>query len=76
MVSQLQFQKGKDAELTWVDGQIGVRESGQDAKPMNAQNEPMDGIQYFYIYLITIFNYLNFLLQSMMKTIKYLLWNR
>lgn len=29
-----------------------MRESGQDAKPMNAQNEPMDGIQYFYIFYL------------------------
>lgn len=48
LVSQLQFQKGKDgAELAWVDGQIAIRESGQDAKPVNSENEPMEG-KYLY----------------------------
>lgn len=49
LVSQIEFQKGKDgAELAWVDGQITVRELGQDAKPVNSQEgeEPMEGKIY------------------------------
>lgn len=49
LVSQLQFQKGKDgAELAWVDGQISIRESVLDAKPANAENEPMEGLCSIY----------------------------
>ncbi|KRT83012.1 hypothetical protein AMK59_3147, partial [Oryctes borbonicus] len=32
LVSQLDFQKGKDAELAWIDAQIAIRDSQVDAK--------------------------------------------
>lgn len=43
LVSQLQFQKGKDAEVAWIDGQIVIRESQMDAKRLSVDNEPMEG---------------------------------
>lgn len=43
LVSQLQFQKGKDAEVAWIDGQILIREGQMDAKRLSADNEPMEG---------------------------------
>lgn len=45
LVSQLQFQKGKNgAELSWFDGQIGIREVAQDVKPASREeSEPMEG---------------------------------
>ncbi|EDW24635.1 GL24248, partial [Drosophila persimilis] len=33
LVSQLQFQKGKDAEVAWVDGRLGMRLKAIDAPP-------------------------------------------
>ncbi|XP_044264414.1 probable cleavage and polyadenylation specificity factor subunit 2 [Tribolium madens] len=42
LVSQLNFQKAKDAEVAWVNAQIVVRESQLDAKRMNVDNEPME----------------------------------
>lgn len=42
-MSQLQFQKGKDAELAWIDAQIVFRDSQLDARPHTIDNEPMDG---------------------------------
>lgn len=52
LVSQLQFQKGKDAEVAWIDAQIIFRDSQTDAKPLNADNEPMEGnfecLYYFF----------------------------
>lgn len=43
LVSQLNFQKGKDAEVAWVDAHVTIRESQLDARPLNADNEPMEG---------------------------------
>ena len=44
LVSQLNFQKGKDAELAWIDAKIVLRENQVDAKPMTVEDEePMDG---------------------------------
>ncbi|CAG9813519.1 unnamed protein product [Phaedon cochleariae] len=42
LVSQLVFQKAKDAEVAWLSAQIGVRESQADARRMNLDNEPME----------------------------------
>ncbi|KAJ8925407.1 hypothetical protein NQ315_009239 [Exocentrus adspersus] len=42
LVSQLNFQKAKDAEVAWINAQILFRESQADAKRMNADNEPME----------------------------------
>ncbi|KAI4467288.1 cleavage and polyadenylation specificity factor subunit 2 [Holotrichia oblita] len=42
LVSQLDFQKGKDAELAWIDAQIVIRDSQVDAKPVLMSNEPME----------------------------------
>ncbi|KAF2897395.1 hypothetical protein ILUMI_08780 [Ignelater luminosus] len=42
LVSQLNFQKGKDAEVAWVDAHVTIRESQLDARPLNADNEPME----------------------------------
>lgn len=43
LVSQLEFHKGKDAELAWIDGEILFRENQLDAKRLTVDNEPMDG---------------------------------
>ena len=43
LVSQLNFQKAKDAEVAWVNAEIVVRKGQLDAKRMNVDNEPMDG---------------------------------
>lgn len=44
LVSQLNFQKGKDAEVAWVDAQVVFRESQPDARPMGiGDDEQMDG---------------------------------
>jgi cleavage and polyadenylation specificity factor subunit 2 len=43
LVSQLNFQKAKEAEVAWVNAEIVVRESQLDAKRMNVDNEPMEG---------------------------------
>ncbi|KAK9729155.1 Zn-dependent metallo-hydrolase RNA specificity domain [Popillia japonica] len=42
LVSQLDFQKGKDAELAWIDAQIVIRDSQVDAKPVLMGAEPME----------------------------------
>lgn len=42
MVSQLEFQKGKDAEVAWVDAQIVLKEGQIDAKPIADEDEPME----------------------------------
>lgn len=42
-MSQLNFQKAKDAEVSWINAQIVIREGQLDAKRMNIDNEPMDG---------------------------------
>lgn len=42
LVSQLEFQKGKDAEVAWIDAQIVMKEGQVDAKPLNSDNEPME----------------------------------
>ncbi|KAJ3647638.1 hypothetical protein Zmor_019503 [Zophobas morio] len=42
LVSQLNFQKAKDAEVAWVNAEIVVRKGQLDAKRMNVDNEPMD----------------------------------
>ncbi|XP_022909761.1 probable cleavage and polyadenylation specificity factor subunit 2 [Onthophagus taurus] len=39
LVSQLEFQKGKDAELAWINAQILIRESQVDAKPAGLDDE-------------------------------------
>lgn len=44
LVSQLDFQKGKDAELAWIDAQIVIRDSQVDAKPVSMGVEAMEGI--------------------------------
>lgn len=46
LVSQLYFQKGKDAEVAWIDGQIVLRENQTDAKRLSADDEPMEGTFY------------------------------
>lgn len=43
LVSQLEFHKGKDAEVAWIDGEILIRENQLDAKRLTIDNEPMDG---------------------------------
>ncbi|CAH0550597.1 unnamed protein product [Brassicogethes aeneus] len=42
LVSQLNFQKAKDAEVAWINAQIVLRESQLDAKRMTIDNEPME----------------------------------
>ncbi|XP_017769181.1 PREDICTED: probable cleavage and polyadenylation specificity factor subunit 2 [Nicrophorus vespilloides] len=42
LVSQLKFQKAKEAELAWINAQIVLRESQLDAKPMTIDNELME----------------------------------
>lgn len=42
LVSQLAFQKAKEAEVAWINAQIVIRESQADAKRMNIDNEPME----------------------------------
>lgn len=42
LVSQLDFQKAKDAEVAFINAQILVRETQADAKRMGADNEPME----------------------------------
>ncbi|KAJ8973068.1 hypothetical protein NQ317_004405 [Molorchus minor] len=42
LVSQLNFQKAKDAEVAWVNAQIVIRENQADAKRMNIDDEPME----------------------------------
>lgn len=42
LVSQLNFQRGKDAEVAWIDAQITLRESQTDAKPVSPDDEPME----------------------------------
>lgn len=49
LVSQLNFQKAKDAEVAWLNAQIVVRESQLDAKRMNVDNEPMEGNLKVYL---------------------------
>lgn len=44
LVSQLQFHKGKDAEVAWINGEILLRENQLDAKRLSVDNEPMEGI--------------------------------
>lgn len=53
LVSQLQFQKGKDAEVAWIDAQFVFRESQLDARPiMLDEEEPMDGTLSFFLLVI------------------------
>lgn len=54
-MSQLQFQKGKDAEVAWIDGQIVIRENQMDAKRLSADNEPMEGTERSIFVVIEIF---------------------
>lgn len=52
LVSQLQFHKGKDAEVAWINGEILIRESQLDAKRLSVDDEPMEGkktLLYFKI---------------------------
>ncbi|KAF5272426.1 hypothetical protein FQA39_LY07894 [Lamprigera yunnana] len=42
LVSQLDFQKGKDSEVAWVDAHVTYREAQHDAKRMNVDNEPVE----------------------------------
>lgn len=42
LVSQLNFQKARDAEVAWINAQIVIREGQMDAKRMNVDNEPME----------------------------------
>lgn len=42
LVSNLNFQKGKDAEVAWIDAQVTFRESQHDAKRLSIDNEPME----------------------------------
>lgn len=43
LVSQLDFQKAKDAEVAYINAQILIRESQADAKRLTADNELMEG---------------------------------
>lgn len=53
LVSQLNFQKGKDAEVAWLDAQIVLKEDQSDAKPLSPDDEPMEGnhksCNYFFL---------------------------
>ncbi|KAG5882199.1 hypothetical protein JTB14_021850 [Gonioctena quinquepunctata] len=42
LVSQLAFQKAREAEVAWLSAQIVIRETQADAKRMNVDNEPME----------------------------------
>ncbi|XP_075145543.1 cleavage and polyadenylation specificity factor subunit 2 [Haematobia irritans] len=42
LVAQLQFQKGKDAEVAWVDARIGVRTQAIDATPSQGNEADND----------------------------------
>lgn len=56
LVSQLEFQKGKDAEVAWIDAEIVLRESQLDAKPLNADSEPMEGeIVFLFLFVGGLF---------------------
>lgn len=39
LVSSLEFKKGKDAELAWLDSQIVVRNKGSDVKPLMMETD-------------------------------------
>lgn len=71
LVSQLQFQKGKDAEVAWIDGQIVVRENQMDAKRLSADNEPMDGNQLLYRLFAVVTFSIFFFVQLTTKNLKY-----
>ena len=39
LISQLEFQKGKDAEIAWIDGQIHIRNKMMDATAMELDDQ-------------------------------------
>lgn len=42
-MSQLDFQKAKDAEVAFINAQIAIRESQTDARRLSMDDEPMEG---------------------------------
>ncbi|CAH2012768.1 unnamed protein product [Acanthoscelides obtectus] len=42
LVSQLNFQKAKESEVSWLNAMITLREGQADAKRLNVDNEPME----------------------------------
>lgn len=60
-MSQLDFQKGKDAEVAWVDALIVQKESQIDAKPLNVDNEPMEGKSVLKYYITLFDDYILFI---------------
>lgn len=42
LVSQLDFQKARDAEVAYINAQISIRETQADAKRMSLDDEPME----------------------------------
>ncbi|CAG9762168.1 unnamed protein product [Ceutorhynchus assimilis] len=45
LVSQLQFQKAKEAEVAFVNANLQIRESQADARRLDADDEPMEVIE-------------------------------
>ena len=39
LISKLEFQKGKDAEIAWIDGQINIRNKMMDASTMEVDDQ-------------------------------------
>lgn len=50
LVSQLDFQKAKDAEVAFINAQIAIRESQPDARRLSMDDEPMEGCFFLEIY--------------------------
>lgn len=49
-MSQLDFQKAKDAEVAFINAQIAIRESQPDARRLSMDDEPMEGCFFLEIY--------------------------
>lgn len=47
LVSQLDFQKAKDAEVAFINAQIAIRETQTDARRLSMDDEPMEGCFFF-----------------------------
>ena len=39
LISKLEFQKGKDAEIAWIDGQINIRNKMMDSSTMEVDDQ-------------------------------------
>lgn len=44
LLSQLEFKKGKDAEIAWIDGQIKIRNKMIEGNPLNAMDTDNDQV--------------------------------